>query len=62
MKVKIFLRKNRYCELTAQYYVWKNYEKLGNPDYVGFCHYRRLFNFNSGRRFYGPVLGGSCSD
>lgn len=48
----------RYCELTAQYYVWKNYEKLGNPDYVGFCHYRRLFNFNSDRRFYGPVLGG----
>ena len=48
----------RYCELTAQYYVWKNYEKLGNPDYVGFCHYRRLFNFNSDRRFCGPVLCG----
>ena len=48
----------RYCELTAQYYVWKNYEKLGNPDYVGFCHYRRLFNFNPDARFCGPIFGG----
>lgn len=48
----------RYCELTAQYYVWKNYEKLGNPDYVGFCHYRRLFNFNTNSRVYGPIFGG----
>lgn len=35
-----------YCELTAQYWAWKNYEKLGNPDYIGFMHYRRHFLFD----------------
>lgn len=29
-----------YCELTAQYWAWKNYR---NVDYIGFCHYRRYF-------------------
>lgn len=37
---------DRYCELTAQYWAWKNYEKLGNPDYIGFMHYRRHFMFD----------------
>lgn len=32
----------RYCELTTQYWAWKNQ----NADYYGFCHYRRLFSFN----------------
>ena len=31
-----------FCELTGMYYVWKNCDL---PDYVGFCHYRRYFNF-----------------
>ncbi len=35
-----------YCELTAQYWVWKNYNEIGAPNYVGFMHYRRLFDFN----------------
>ena len=35
-----------YSELSAQYWVWKNYDKIGNPDYVGFMHYRRHFIFD----------------
>lgn len=31
-----------YCELTTQYWAWKNIE----ADYYGFCHYRRFFSFN----------------
>ena len=37
---------DRYNELTAQYWVWKNYEAARNPDYVGFMHYRRQFIFD----------------
>lgn len=32
-----------FCELTAVYWAWKNYEKLGNPEKIGLCHYRRYF-------------------
>ena len=35
-----------FCELTGIYWAWKNYDKLGNPDYIGFMHYRRHFIFN----------------
>lgn len=36
--------KNReYCELTTQYWAWKNVR----ADYYGFCHYRRYFSFAS---------------
>jgi hypothetical protein len=29
--------------LTGTYWAWKNYEKLGNPEYFGFFGYRKLF-------------------
>ncbi len=37
-------KKNKmYCELTAQYWAWKNMPDL---DYYGFFHYRRYLSFN----------------
>lgn len=36
----------KFSELSAVYWVWKNYDKIGNPDYVGFMHYRRQFIFD----------------
>ena len=39
-------RNHKYNELSAQYWAWKNYDKLGNPEYIGFMHYRRHFIFD----------------
>lgn len=33
---------SQYCELTAQYWAWKNVD----AEYYGFCHYRRYFDFS----------------
>jgi hypothetical protein len=30
-------------ELTVVYWGWKNLDKIGNPNYVGLNHYRRMF-------------------
>ncbi|MBO6288954.1 MAG: DUF4422 domain-containing protein [Alphaproteobacteria bacterium] len=39
-------RNPKFSELSSIYWAWKNYDKLGNPDYIGFMHYRRQFIFN----------------
>ena len=40
--VNISLKNSSYCELTGQYWAWKNVL----ADYYGFLHYRRYFNFS----------------
>lgn len=40
-------KNGNYSEVSAQYWAWKNYEALGNPEYIGFMHYRRHFIFNN---------------
>lgn len=35
---------NYYCELTAYYYILKNYIDTCEEDYIGFAHYRRLID------------------
>ena len=37
----------KYNELSAQYWVWKHYQEIGEPDYIGFMHYRRHFIFDN---------------
>lgn len=47
----------RFNELSAQYWVWKHYEEIDNPDYVGFMHYRRHFLFDENFDLKGNCLG-----
>lgn len=35
----------KFCEMTGLYWAWRNYDALGNPDYFGLMHYRRLLDF-----------------
>lgn len=37
---------DKFSEWSALYWAWKNYDKLGNPDYIGHMHYRRQFVFD----------------
>ena len=43
-------------EMTAIYWGWKNYDKLENPEYIGFSHYRRLINLTGGKINHSDVL------
>ncbi len=37
----------KYCELTAQYWVWKHLDLISDAKYIGFMHYRRHFLFRN---------------
>ena len=39
-------------EMTAIYWVYKHLSELGNPDVVGFVHYRRFFAFSDDAKIY----------
>lgn len=41
---------HKFCEMTALYWAWRNYGALGNPDYCGLMHYRRLLDFSLSRK------------
>lgn len=52
-----------YCELTVQYWAWKNIE----ADYYGLCHYRRYLSFGSTKgwrneqnQIHLPILNKEC--
>ncbi len=45
----ISLKNGSYNELTSLYWAWKNYDKIGNPEYIGLMHYRRHFVLHEGK-------------
>ena len=47
-----------FCELTVQYWAWKNVE----ADYYGLCHYRRYFSFSDSPATRGPDRKGWRED
>ena len=42
----------QFCELTATYWAYRNYDKLGNPDYIGLMHYRTFFDLSNFSKKY----------
>ena len=46
----ISLKNPEWNEMTVIYWVFRNYEKLGNPEYIGFEQYRRHFIFGEWRK------------
>jgi len=42
---------NKFCETTGIYWIWKNYKNLDNLEYIGFQHYRRIFDFTEINEF-----------
>lgn len=52
----ISLRNPEWNEMTVIYWVFRNYEKLGSPEYIGFEQYRRHFIFDEWRKVPGRAL------
>lgn len=46
-------RNPEWNEMTVIYWVFKNYEKIGSPEYIGFEHYRRHFIFDKWKKVPG---------
>ena len=46
----ISVKNPMYCELTTQYWAWKNVD----AEYYGFCHYRRYFDFSDTKHKENP--------
>lgn len=44
--INIASKNKNYGELTGHYWVWKNFLPETDAKYIGFCHYRRFFDFN----------------
>lgn len=45
-QINIAHKNKNYAELTGHYWVWKNFLPATEAEYIGFCHYRRFFDFN----------------
>lgn len=45
-EINIAEKNKNYAELTGHYWVWKNFLPKTDAKYIGFCHYRRFFDFN----------------
>ena len=46
----ISIKNPEWNELTVIYWVYRNYDKIGNPDYIGFEQYRRHFIFDEWKK------------
>lgn len=49
-------KNSQYCELTGQYWAWKNVKS----DYYGFFHYRRYLSFNTSKHYKQDTWGNVC--